>query len=120
MECFPVKLNLKTYYRRKRKTGNPAVLAHSQGDGTMKKLLDAIYGLAIILIFGTALLADGLADMPGGFVIMFAAITAAGVLVSVGNRLEASLRRQSRKRPRAGNASDLSHSTIYSSYLQAK
>ena len=36
----------------------------------MKKLLDAIYGLAIILIFGTALLADGLADMPGGFVIM--------------------------------------------------
>lgn len=31
----------------------------------MKKLLDAIYGLAIILIFGTALLADGLADMPG-------------------------------------------------------
>lgn len=86
----------------------------------MKKLLDAIYGLANILIFGTALLADGLADMPGGFVIMFAAITAAGVLVSVGNRLEASLRRQSRTRPRAGNASDLSHSTIYSSYLQAK
>ena len=67
-----------------------------------------------------ALLADGLADMPGGFVIMVAAITAAGVLVSVGNRLEASFRRQSRKRPRAGNASDLSHSTIYSSYLQAK
>ena len=33
----------------------------------MKKLLDAIYGLALILIFGTALLADGLADMPGGF-----------------------------------------------------
>lgn len=63
----------------------------------MKKLLDAIYGLALILIFGTALLADGLADMPGGFVIMVAAITAAGVLVSVGNRLEASLRRQSRK-----------------------
>jgi|GEM_PF-1622570 len=58
----------------------------------MKKLLDAIYGLAITLIFGTALLADGLADMPGGFVIMVAAITAAGVLVSVGNRLEASLR----------------------------
>ena len=79
----------------------------------MKKLLDAIYGLAIILILGTALLADGLA-------IMVAAITAAGVLVSVGNRLEASLRRQSRKRPRAGNTSDLSHSTIYSSYLQAK
>ena len=26
----------------------------------MKKLLDAIYGLALILIFGTALLADGL------------------------------------------------------------
>lgn len=48
----------------------------------MKKLLDAIYGLALILIFGTALLADGLADMPGGFVIMVAAITAAGVLVS--------------------------------------
>ena len=67
-----------------------------------------------------ALLADGLADMPGGFVIMVAAITAAGVLVSVGNRLEASLRRQSRKRPRAGNTSYLSHSTIYSSYLQAK
>lgn len=86
----------------------------------MKKLLDAIYDLAIILIFGTALLADGLADMPGGFVIMVAAITAAGVLASVGNRLEASLRKQSRKRPRAENTSDLSHSTIYSSYLQAK
>lgn len=27
---------------------------------------------------------------------------------------------QERKRPRAGNTSDLSHSTIYSSYLQAK
>lgn len=60
----------------------------------MKKLLDAIYGLAITLIFGTALLADGLADMPGGFVIMVAAITAAGVLVSVGNRLEASVQRR--------------------------
>ena len=71
----------------------------------MKKLLDAIYGLALILIFGTALL-------PGGFVIMVAAITAAGVLVSVGNRLEASLRRQSRKRPRAGNTSYLSHCTM--------
>lgn len=30
----------------------------------MKKLLRCIYGLALILIFGTALLADGLADMP--------------------------------------------------------
>ena len=60
----------------------------------MKKLLDAIYGLAIILIFGTALLADGLADVPGGFVIMVAATTAAGVLVSTGNRLEASVQRR--------------------------
>ncbi|MEG0765030.1 MAG: hypothetical protein RR403_03205 [Pseudoflavonifractor sp.] len=42
--------------------------------------------IAIILIFGVALCADGLADLPHGFGIMFAIIGVAGVLVAVSNR----------------------------------
>ena len=54
----------------------------------MKKLLEALYGAAFTLIFGGALLADGLADRPHGFVILFAIIGAAGALVLIGNRIE--------------------------------
>ena len=54
----------------------------------MKRLLDIIYGAAFTLIFGGALLADGLADLPHGFVILFAIVGAGGALVIIGNRLE--------------------------------
>lgn len=54
----------------------------------MKKLLDVLYGAAFTLIFGAALLADGLADRPHGFVILFAIIGAGGALVLIGNRIE--------------------------------
>ena len=37
----------------------------------MTKLCEVIYGVAMLLIFGTALCADGLADIPHGFLIMF-------------------------------------------------
>ena len=54
----------------------------------MKKLLNIIYGIALFLIFGGALLADGIADLPHGFVILFAIVGVAGALVFIGNRIE--------------------------------
>jgi hypothetical protein len=54
----------------------------------MKKLLNIIYGAAFILIFGAALCADGIADLPHGFVILFAIVGVAGALVFIGNRIE--------------------------------
>lgn len=54
----------------------------------MTKLCEVIYGVAMLLIFGTALCADGLADIPHGFLIMFICIGVAAVLVELGNRLE--------------------------------
>lgn len=54
----------------------------------MKKLLDVLYGAAFTLIFGGALLADGIADLPHGFVILFAIVGVAGALVFIGNRIE--------------------------------
>ena len=55
----------------------------------MKKLLDVIYGTALLLIFGGALLADGLAEIPNGFLILFGIVAAGVTLVLIGNRLEA-------------------------------
>ena len=54
----------------------------------MKKLLDVLYGAAFTLIFGGALLADGLADRPHGFVILFFIVGVGGALVLIGNRIE--------------------------------
>lgn len=54
----------------------------------MKRLLNIIYGAAFILIFDAALCADGIADLPHGFVILFAIMGVAGALVFIGNRLE--------------------------------
>ena len=54
----------------------------------MKKLLNIIYGAAFILIFGAALCADGIADLPHGFVILFAIVAVAGALVFLGNHIE--------------------------------
>ena len=50
----------------------------------MTKLCEVIYGVAMLLIFGTALCADGLA----GFLIMFICVGVAGGLVLLGNWLE--------------------------------
>lgn len=55
----------------------------------MAKLCEVIYGVAMLLIFGTALCADGLADIPHGFLIMFICVGVAGGLVLLGNWLEA-------------------------------
>lgn len=55
----------------------------------MTKLCEVIYGVAMLLIFGTALCADGLADIPHGFLIMFICVGVAGGLVLLGNWLEA-------------------------------
>lgn len=54
----------------------------------MTKLCEIVYGVAMFLIFGTALCADSLADYPHGFRIMFICIGVAAVLVELGNRLE--------------------------------
>lgn len=54
----------------------------------MNRLLEIIYSVAITIMFGTALCADGLAEVPGGFPIMFILIGIAGALVYIGNRLE--------------------------------
>ena len=54
----------------------------------MKKLLDLIYGVAFFLILGAAMCADGIADLPHGFVILFVIVGVAGALVFIGNRLE--------------------------------
>lgn len=51
----------------------------------MTKLCEVIYGVAMLLIFGTALCADGLADIPHGFLIMFICVGVAGGLVLLGN-----------------------------------
>lgn len=52
------------------------------------KLCKALYGVAMFLIFGTALCADGLADIPHGFLIMFICIGVAALLLRLCGRLE--------------------------------
>lgn len=54
----------------------------------MKKITDIIHGIAIFLMFGGCLLADGLGETPGGFVILFAVVGIAGALLFLGNYLE--------------------------------
>lgn len=54
----------------------------------LSKLCSIVYGIAMFLIFGTALCADGLADIPHGFLIMFICVGVAGALVLLGNWLE--------------------------------
>lgn len=66
----------------------------------MKKAIDTIHGIAIFLMFGGCLLADSLGETPGGFVILFAIIGAAGALILLGNRLEEIEYRRSRRRAR--------------------
>ena len=53
------------------------------------RLIDIIYGCALFLILGGCLLADGLADLPHGFLILFSIIGIAYVLVLIGNKIEA-------------------------------
>ena len=65
----------------------------------MKHLVNAVYGIAIMLIFGTALCADSLMDTygPVGFIVRAGVcIGVAGVLVLAGNCLE---RREKENRP---------------------
>lgn len=66
----------------------------------MKKqtILDIIYGAALALMFGGALLADGLAEIRGGFIVLTAIVAAAGALVFTGNYLEREFARQERRR----------------------
>ena len=52
------------------------------------RLIDIIYGCALFLILGGCLLADGLADLPHGFLILFIIVGAGGALVLIGNKLE--------------------------------
>lgn len=71
----------------------------------MKKVIDIIYGIAMLLILGGALLADGLAEIRYGFGILIAVIGIGCILVLVGNWLEdimyaraaAELRRRKRR-----------------------
>ena len=65
----------------------------------MTKLCEIVYGVAMFLIFGTALCADSLADYPHGFRIMFICIGVAAVLVELGNRLEDRAARTKKSRP---------------------
>jgi len=55
----------------------------------MSRAATALQGIAFFLIIGAALCADGLADVPHGFTILFSCIGAAWVLVSIANHLEA-------------------------------
>lgn len=66
----------------------------------MKKqtILDIIYGAAFVLIFGGALLADGLCEIRGWFAALAAIVAVGGVLVYVGNYLEREFARQGRGR----------------------
>lgn len=54
----------------------------------MKKVIDIIYGIAMLLILGGALLADGLAEIRHGFSILIAIVGVGCILVLVGNWLE--------------------------------
>ena len=54
----------------------------------MKKVIDIIYGIAMLLILGGALLADGLAEIRHGFGILIAIVGVGCILVLVGNWLE--------------------------------
>lgn len=65
----------------------------------MMRLCEIVYGVAMFLIFGTALCADGLADTPHGFLIMFICVGVAGILVLLGNRLEDMALRTKKGRP---------------------
>ena len=65
----------------------------------MKRLVNAAYGIAVILIFGTALCADSIMDTygPAGFMVRAGlCIGVAGALVFAGNHLE---RREKENRP---------------------
>lgn len=64
----------------------------------MMRLREIVYGVAMFLIFGTALCADSLADTPRGFLIMFIRIGVTGILVLLGNRLE-DMALRTKKRP---------------------
>lgn len=76
----------------------------------MKKIIDIIHGVAIFLMFGGCLLADGLGETPGGFVILFAIIGIAGALVILGNRLEDHYEAE-RRRQRGGQHGEV-HNTV--------
>lgn len=66
----------------------------------MKKqtILDIIYGIAFALIIGGALLADGLGEIRGGFIVLTAIVAVAGALVFTGNYLDREFARQERRR----------------------
>lgn len=82
----------------------------------MKKIIDTIHGVAIFLMFGVCLLADGLGEIPGGFAILFAIIGVAGALILLGNHLEDAMYRQRRARAHSNRY----HSTTKTPNLQAK
>ena len=46
----------------------------------MKKVIDIIYGIAMLLILGGALLADGLAEIRHGFGILIAIVGCSGTM----------------------------------------
>lgn len=61
----------------------------------MKRLVNAVYGIAVILIFGTALCADSIMDTygPAGFIVRAGlCIGAAGALVFAANYIERRMR----------------------------
>lgn len=68
----------------------------------VSKLLNYIYGTALFLILIAATAADGLADIHGGFAILFGIVIGAGALVDIGNRLERreAARREERRKYR--------------------
>ncbi len=70
----------------------------------MARLCRIVYGVAMFLMFGTALCADGLADTPNGFPIMFICVGVAGALVLLGNWLEARIAMAQKKAARRGGA----------------
>ena len=55
----------------------------------MSRAVTVLQGMAFFLIMGAALCADGLAEVPHGFTILFSCIAVAGVLVGISNHLEA-------------------------------
>lgn len=70
----------------------------------LSKLCSIVYGVALFLMFGTALCADGLADIPHGFLIMFICVGVAGALVFLGNWLEDRIAMAQKKAARRGGA----------------
>lgn len=66
----------------------------------MDRLISVLYSAAMCLILGAALCADGLAELPHGFIILFAVVGVAGAMVLAANKLEDEAARGRRGRRR--------------------